>query len=388
MARVILLTDFSEEYARRLLKGIVRYSQEHSPWVICKMPLSYRDMHGTRGVLQWALKWKADAIIGQFYASEKVDMFRRHGIMAIAQDFKSRFEEIPNITGDHRMAGRMGARHLISKGFRDFAFYGLGDTVWSQERRDGFRDELNDNNLAENYFEYNNADLNEIWYYESGPLINWLKALPKPIGIMACDDNQAHHLAEICKIYGLQVPQQIALLGVDNDETICTLTAPPLSSIDQAVEKGGYDTAAIIEEFIADHDAPLSNVYVQPTYVVTRQSTDIYATEDKYIATVLDYIHRNIYDKLNVTDISKIVPISKRLLESRFKQVTANSIYNYIFNLRMQKFAQKLIETDNTIIEIATGLGLSDHKNIARQFRQIKGCTPSEYRLSHSLKNR
>jgi LacI family transcriptional regulator len=350
------------------------------------MPLSYRDMNGTKKVLDWAIKWKADAIIGQFYASEDVAMFRRHGILAIAQDFKSRFDNIPNIIGDHYLAGRIGARHLISKGFRNFAFYGFDDRIWSQERCDGFKNELRAGGFAGNYFEYNNREIKEIWYYESEPLIKWLKALPAPIGIMACDDNQSHHLAEMCKINGLQVPQQIALLGVDNDETICTLTSPPLSSIDQAVEQAGYQTAEMIERFMADPDAVLSNVCVMPTYVVTRQSTDIYATDDRHIAVVLDYIHRNISDRLNVTDISKLVPMSKRLLETRFKQVTNDSIYNYIFNLRMQKFAQELIETDNTIIEIATALGLSDHKNIARQFKNIKGCTPSEYRLSHSLK--
>jgi LacI family transcriptional regulator len=343
-------------------------------------------MHGTEGVLSWALKWKADAIIGQFYASEDVGMFARHGIVAIAQDFKSRFNTIPNITGDHYLAGQMGARHLISKGFRNFAFYGFEDVIWSKERRNGFRDELLANNLPHTYSEYNNADFKEIWYYESGPLTEWLQALPQPIGIMACDDNQGHHLAEICKCRGLQVPQQIALLGVDNDETICTLSDPPLSSIDQAVEQGGYQTARMIDRFIADPKAPLGNILVVPTHVVTRRSTDIYATGDRYIAAVLEHIHRNISDKLNVTDISKIVPMSKRLLESRFKEATNNSIYNYIFNLRMDKFAQKLIETDDTIIEIATGLGLSDHKNISRQFRQIKGSTPSEYRQAHSLK--
>ncbi len=386
MARVILLTDFSEEYARRLLKGIIHYSQEHTPWGICKMPLSYRDMRGTKGVLEWAIKWKADAIIGQFHASEDVGMFRRHGILAIAQDFTSRFDDIPNITGDHYLAGQIGARYLISKGFRNFAYYGFDDIIWSQERCDGFKGELRANGLAGNYFEYNNRGIKEIWYYESDSLIKWLKALPAPIGIMACDDNQGQHLAEMCKIYGLQVPQQIALLGVDNDETICTLTSPPLSSIDQAIEKAGYQTAEMIDRFIADPDVSLANICVQPTYVVTRQSTDIYATDDRHIATVLEYIHRNISDRLNVTEISKIVPMSKRLLETRFKQVTNNSIYNYIFNLRMQKFAQGLIETDNTIIEVAMELGLSDHKNIARQFKRIKGCTPSEYRLLHSLK--
>ena len=175
---------------------------------------------------------------------------------------------------------------------------------------------------------------------------------------------------------------------MDNDETICSLSDPPLSSIDQAVEKGGYETARLIDSILGGGQQPGddSNIYVKPTHIVTRQSTDIYATDDKYISEVLQYIHQNIDQKLNVRDISRIVPLSRRLLENKFREATGFSIYNYIFNLRIDKFAEKLIETDSTIIEIAMDMGLSDHKNIARQFRQVKGCTPSEYRLSHSLK--
>ncbi len=389
MARVILLTDFSEEYAKRLLKGIVMYAKTDTtvPWVLCKMPLSYPAVHGTRGVCEWALRWGADAIIGQFYPDDDVDEFARNGIIAIAQDFKKRFTTIPNITGEHYEAGRMGASYFISKGYRNFAFYGFGEVVWSQERCEGFKHELKENGLADNYFEYTNVDFKELWYYEPAPLINWLKKLPKPVALMACDDNQGHHIAELCKSYGLHIPQQIALLGVDNDEAICSLSDPPLSSIDQAVEKGGYDAAHMLDVLIHSPGragAEPRNVYVKPTHIVTRQSTDIYATEDKYISEVLQYIHRNINKPLHVSELAALVPLSRRLLETKFRDITGSPVYNYIFNLRMDKFAQKLVRSDATIGEIAAELGLTDHNNIARQFRRIKGCTPSEYRSLHS----
>ena len=196
MARLILLTGFSEEYAKRLLKGIALYSKESStPWVLCKMPLSYRVLHGMKGVAEWAVKWGADAIIGQFYPDDDISVFAENNIIAVAQDFKTRFNSIPNITGDHYLAGKMGARYFISKGFRNFAFYGFEGVVWSTERCEGFRQELMRNNMAHNYFEYNNIEFKDLWYYESGPLINWLKSLPKPVAIMACDDNQGHHIA-------------------------------------------------------------------------------------------------------------------------------------------------------------------------------------------------
>jgi LacI family transcriptional regulator len=386
MARVILLTDFSEEYAKQLLKGIVLYSKENPPWVLCKMPLSYRDLHGVEGVLDWALRWKADAIIGQFYPTDNVGIFRENNIIAIAQDFKTRFTQIANITGAHNLAGRMGASYFIQKGVRNFAFYGFKNIVWSEERRDGFLEELTRKGLQDNYFEYQNIEFKELWYYQPEPLIDWLKTLPKPVGVMVCDDNQGHHITELCKQYGLKIPEEIAVLGVDNDDTICTLSDPPLSSINQAVEKGGYETAKMIDRLISEPDSEPEDIIVMPTHIITRQSTDIYATSDPYIAVVLKYIHQNTDKKLNVNDISRLVPLSRRLLETRFKQATGFPVYKYIFNLRMKKFAQKLLESDNPIVEIALDMGFSDYKNISRQFKQVKGCTPSDYRLMHSIK--
>jgi LacI family transcriptional regulator len=386
MPRVIFLTDLTEEYAKNLLKGIVRYSKEHTPWVLCKMPFSYRVEHEVEGVLKWAKEWKADGIIAQFYNTDNVSIFKENGIAAIAQDFKSRFTEIPNITGAHRLTGQMGAEYFIRKGFKNFAFYGFKDIVWSSERCEGFREEIGKSNLEKNFYEYQNTDFKELWYYESAPLIAWLKMLPKPIAMMICDDNQGQHIAEICKQCGIKIPEEIALLGVDNDEVICTLSDPPLSSINQAVEKGGYETAKLMDMMIQNPKKHYEDVVVYPTHIITRQSTDIFATNDKYISAVLKYIHQNTDKKLNISNIICMAPLSRRLLENRFKQEIGLPVYSYIMNLRIDKFAHKLIETDAPIIEIANEMGFSDYKNIARLFKKMKGCTPSEYRNKNSIR--
>ena len=189
MARLILLTDFSEEYAKLLLKGIVEYSKTHTPWVLCKMPLSFREVHGMKGVLEWALNWKADAIIGQFYPHEEVEIFGKHGIITIAQDFKTRFKSIPNITGNHYLAGKMGAEYFINKGYKNFAFYGFKGVVWSDERCDGFRETINEHGHT-SYSGFINDSEKDLWYYDSENLTHWIHHLPKPVAIMACDDNQ------------------------------------------------------------------------------------------------------------------------------------------------------------------------------------------------------
>ena len=133
MIRLILLTDFTESFSYNLLKGVLAYSKSHEPWVVCRMPPSYKNSHGIEGVLKWAKTWHADAIIGRFDNDDNVELFRENGIIALAQDYKSRFSNIPNITGDYRKTGRMAAEFFLSKGFQNFAFYGYRDTVWSQE---------------------------------------------------------------------------------------------------------------------------------------------------------------------------------------------------------------------------------------------------------------
>lgn len=385
MARLILLTDLAEEYAKRLLAGIVQYSKDHEPWTVCKMPLTYRDIYGIRGVIDWALRWKADAIIGQFFNTDHVSLFRENGIIALAQDFKSRFPEIPNITGDHYKAGTIGAEYFIKKGFKNFGFFGFKDIVWSEERYEGFKSTLLAHDISAQLFEYQNLGFKDLWYYDYAQILEWLKILPKPIAIMACDDNQGHHIAEICKQYGYKIPEEIALLGVDNDEAICSLSDPPLSSINQAVERGGWEAARLITTMMHDSQYHWQDIIVEPTNIITRESTDIYATSDGHIAKILKYIHQNIDTKLNINDITQLVPLSRRLLEVRFKKVTGYPIYEYISNLRIDKFSKKLIETDLAIVEIAMDMGFGDYKNISRQFKKVKGCTPSEYRRKYSL---
>ena len=143
MARVIFLTDFSEAYARELLLGMARYAHDTAQaWSLCRLPLSIRDKFGIEAVVEWAVRMKADAVIGQFYNTDNVGLFRENGIIAIAQDFKKRFTTIPNITGPHHLAGRMAAEYFLKKGFRNFAFYGTRGIDFSDERCQGFRETI------------------------------------------------------------------------------------------------------------------------------------------------------------------------------------------------------------------------------------------------------
>jgi LacI family transcriptional regulator len=302
------------------------------------------------------------------------------GIPVIAQDFKERFTEIPNITGAYRETGAMAADYFLKKGFRHFAFYGFKNIVWSRERAEGFEERVARAGHEVTYFEHNKVRSSELWYYKPSSLSEWLLSLPKPIALLACDDRLGQHITEACRHSGIRIPDEVAVLGVDNDETLCELSDPPLSSIALDAEKGGYDAARLLDRLIRKDIDQAYDIVVEPTQIITRQSTDIYATHDEYIALSLKYIHQNIDKNLQVDQVVKQVPLSRRSLEMRFQEVIGYPIYKYIQNLRIEKFSKKLLETDQAVFEIAMDLGLNDTKNIARQFKQIKGCTPLEYR--------
>lgn len=381
MVRLLFITDFTESFAYALLRGIIRYSnQTDEQWVVCRMPPAYKKTMGLKKVIKWAKKWGADAVIGQFEASEPVELFRRNGIVAFAQDYKTKFSSIPNITGDYIGTGRMAADLYLHKGFRNFAYFGYKNVCWSDERCTGFRQRIEEAGLGDNFYLYDKQEIDNLWYYEAAPLEKWLRSLPKPVAVMACDDNQGNALIEACNSAGVKIPSEVSVIGVDNDEVVCTLSNPTLSSISVDIEQGGFETARMTVRMLQDPFYKGSDITLRPKRIVHRVSTSAYATTDKEVLTALQFIRQNLGKKISVEDVLEQVPLSRRILEVRFKKVIGYSIYQYISQQRISRFAELLLETNDSIQEIAYKLGEDDAKAICRRFKELKGCTPSEWR--------
>jgi LacI family transcriptional regulator len=214
----------------------------------------------------------------------------------------------------------------------------------------------------------------------------WLKQLPKPIGLMACNDDQGQHVLEACKIGGLHVPEQVAIVGLGNDDLICDLVNPPLSSIAVSAEKAGYEAAGVLDKIMAGKKVTNQKIVVRPTHVVTRQSTNVFAVDDRDVLMALHFIHRRARkEAIQVDDVLRAVSLSRRSLYNRFAQILGRSVHEEIKRVRVDQLAQLLVSTNVPISHIASTLGYSDIKNIARYFKQLKGMTPLEYRKCHSL---
>ena len=379
--RLLMITDFTEQFSYKLLRGIMAWSRrQEQPWVVCKMPPSYKREIGIPRVVEWAKNWRADVVVGQFDPDDDVTLFRKNGIVAIAQDYITQFEEIPNLTGDYYLTGAMAARRLCGHGFKHFGFFGYENVCWSDGRLKGFQETLQKEYHIDDLHIFTDRQLSSLWSYDTSALQQWLHSLPKPIAIFACDDNQAEILLETCQAAGINVPLEVAIIGVDNDEVTCNLTSPAITSINVDIEKAGFEVAQMATRMVQDRSYRGEDIVIRPVAVVARGSTGIQATDDPVVASAMRFIYQNRMRKILVADVLREVPVSRRLLEQRFKAVTGASLYTVISNLRIDYFAQQLVSTSDTVSEIAARMDEPDTKSLSRRFRALKGCTPTEYR--------
>ena len=380
MIRLLIISDFTESFSHKLLAGIVDYSRRKEQWIVRRMPPSYKAQIGIQGLLRLSKEWDVDAILGQFEPTDDLTTLTNNGIVVVAQDFKQRFTTVPNVTGDYIGTGKMAARFFIDRGFKNFGFFGFNDVCWSDERCEGFRREVEAAGFGSSFYAYRMQEIDMVWYYQRNRLREWLQSIPKPIAIMACDDNQGENLIEACHSIGIKIPSEVSVMGVDNDETLCSLGSTTLSSIQVDIEEGGRQTAALLERLVTNPSAPAEDVVLQPMKIVNRMSTAAFATQDQQILRAILFIHRNVRKKISVADVTAEAALSRRLLERRFKDVTGKTLYEYITELKLKDFAEQLVETDEQVMTIALSMGENDTKSISRRFKQLYGCTPLQWR--------
>jgi LacI family transcriptional regulator len=313
-----------------------------------------------------------------------VEGFLDRGIITLAQDFQQRFPNLINISGDYYLSGEMAADYFIEKGVRYFAFYGIPGMVWSEERLEGFLARIRERLPDATVSVHMKTSLQEIWWYDTDSLTEWLAALPKPVAILGCDDNIAYQIIEAVTQVGredMRIPDDILVMGVDNDASVCQMCSPQLSSINQEVEHAGYQAAALIDELLAfppaERRSRYRDIIVKPSYITTRQSTDAYIHQNPYVSKVMYYVNENLGSRIKVESLVDLVPMSRRMLETTFARETGISLYQYIIRARVNRM-KDLINAGHSPLQAADELG-TEYKIIARNFKNLTGMTPAEY---------
>jgi LacI family transcriptional regulator len=327
--------------------------------------------------------WKADGII---LRQERLAEGRALGIpmiiSSISRNLGPRYKQILVAS---EAAGQMGATALLSLGLRHFGYCGLRGLEFSDNRGLGFERAIREAGHEAITYSPLAQHLGQSWYHELKHLARWLQSLPKPAGLMACNDDRARMLVQICHISHIRVPDDIAIIGVDNDEQVCDSSSPPLSSVALATHKAGYEAAALLDSMMQGRSVRQALITVNPTHVVSRQSTDTLAVGDPIVVRALRFIRDNANKDIRVADLREAVGISRRALQDRFKQYLGCTPLEEIHRCRIERLARLLVETNMTIGRIAAVSGFEVDAHVSRFFARHTGVTPLEYRRRNRL---
>lgn len=384
MIKVLVLIDSTTEFSRRFLTGLIQYANENGPWIFYRLPSYYKALYGEAGIVERIKEWKIDAVIAQ-WEYEGVDFLDQLDIPVFLQSYKNISGRFSRISGDYIGAGVMAAQFFAKRYFKNFAFYGNKNFFWSRARAEGYRREVERIKGSYYYFESELLDSMQ-WSREHVELDNWLQGLPKPVALFACDDNFALQVSEMCKVNNINIPDELSLLGVDNDELICNLSHPSISSIITDDENGGYQTGKMLQNLILNKNNVPFNINIDPVRIELRQSTEKYNISDNYIKTVIDYINENIRLNISIDKLAEIVPLSRRNLEMKFKEATGTSVYQFILDKKVDLISTELLTTDKDLLDIAIEMGFNDVRNVYRIFKKKTGYTPVSFRKKYLQK--
>ena len=374
MRLIMLALTWDEGYRRTVLEGIAEFGEQGVDWEFFvdrpHLPASAR------------LGLKFDGVIADPEAWRRITVPPQTPVVTVTGD------PIPNgppaVIADNQAVGRLGAKHLADAGLKSLAYCHIPNMGYSDQRWNGFNEVAQQLHIPCVRYEppavpppYGEPDLH---------LQEWLRTLPLPAGIMAAHDQRAEEVMHACHAIGLRIPEDIAMLGVNNEFPTCRLTLPPLSSVDHAIRRMGYQAAALLHRMMSGQAPPPSNVVIiAPDRVVTRRSTDLLAVADPDVAAALKFIRANADQPIKVRDVLARVPASRRTLEIGFRAAVGRTIQGEITRMRIDRAKHLLTHTDIPMPEIADACGIAYASQLSYLFRRECGVSPLEFRQSHRI---
>ena len=359
---------------RRIVRGIIRFCQTHTLW-------KFVEYHGMPLARSQCLECLAyDGLITSLNDAADIRIARttqakRVPVVAINRGLPIR--GLSMVVSNDALIGEMGARHFLDKGFRHFAYYGASHYGWSLGRRDGFCRTVKKAGFSVAVAETPHARV----FDKAMPCLRrWLTELPRPLAVMASDDLPGRHVLTACREMGLQVPEQVAVLGVDDDDVLCEMVAPPMSSIVQDCDRNGYEAAALLDRMMQDLRLPPQTIEIPPLHIVARRSTDVTAIEDMEVAKAIRLIHSKAGEPLSVKVLLRDVPMSRRTLERRFTAALGRSPADEIRRCRLEKAMLLLRISTLKINQVAIKSGFGDARSMAVSFRRELKTSASAYR--------
>lgn len=382
--RVALLVESSIAYGREIQEGIADYVQTHGQWSIFVEP---HELSSSPPV--WLKRQKWDGIITRVVTPDLVRIFQRLKIPVVNLNDRQSVKGVPCIRSDDQAIGALAARHLIERGFRNFAFCGFTEECWAEQRRIGFESELRTMGWHSSFYEsYWTGPKAIPWDTDEEKLAGWLKTLSRPLGIVACNDNRGQHVLEACRRAGIRVPAEAAVIGVDNDVHLCRLCDPPLSTVVPNARLVGFSAAELLDRLMQGETAQAETTLIPPAGIITRQSSEILAIDDEDVAAAIQFIRQNACHGIHVTDVLKQVPLSRTLLERKFRQHIGMTPHLAIRQVQLQRARELLTETELPLKQVSELSGFSHTEYLSYYFFQSTGMRPGAYRRTHGKRLR
>lgn len=379
--RVLVQLDLRQSAGRTTISGILRYAATHPAW-----DLQLLDGHPANGPIQDYFSWRPSAIIIDASLDlERIRQFRDRGLRVLSS-FNSH-EHYPNLgigilhAGcDHRQIAVAGAKLLLRKGLTNFAFVPSPlDDDGLRERETTFVRFLSSRGHSISVFRGTGRSLRK-WSDELAELSEWLRNLPKPCGIMAAFDQRAKHVIDACRLSGISIPDQVQVVGVDNEEIICEQTVPSLSSVMPDFEDLGYRAAAGIDRLLQHPGHRSVSIRCKVKGIVERSSTNDYKGSSRCVSLAREFIRLHAAAGITVADVVTAARTSERLLQRHFRAICGRSIRDELIDTRLSLVKDRLRSTRIPIDRIGDFCGFRDVKNLKALFKRRFGLTMSDYR--------
>jgi LacI family transcriptional regulator len=387
LPRVVILTSTIVKALDEMLQGVLAYAREHGPWRIYQQE-DRLWMPRLQDLKQWGC---TGVIAAAHHSVEEAGHIAAMGVpvVVLLQPHAMRRRSYPLfrypcVVWDSAAIGRMAAAYFLDRHYTQFAFVGdvNPDTYWSKDRLRSYRAALREagHRRCHVYRAAHEGDAAD-WAIERPHLEAWLAGLPKPIALFAPNDRRGRQVLDACLDAGIAVPDDVAVLGVDNDDWICEASVPALSSIRCNPRPAGYAISAQLDRMMRGEPLKKREYVVEPSQVVSRQSTEWTAIADQRVARALSYIRLNAANpRLSVAEIVRTIGLSRRAAEIRFRQATGRSVREEIEHVRLERVRGLLAETDHRIGDIARRCGYSSATHLGRIFRERFGATMGQFR--------
>lgn len=379
--QVAVLVDTSRSYGRDIVRGIRRYAAEHGPWSLYLEP---RDLHSR--FPSWLEKWPGDGILSRTVDAELMRKLRATKLPVIELRTTVLKHPFPYVGMDNQLIGGQVAEHFRGRGFRRFACCLDRSEKFYVQRCEHFISKLREEGFECDVFESEVEEGKAIrWDEHQRRLADWLSGLAKPAAVFACHDQLGFWVLDAARRAGITVPEELAVVGAENDKMLCETAWPPLSSVQLRGKAVGYMAARILDDWMSKRGVPPAQTLLPPGDIAVRLSSDIVAVEDPRIARALLHIRQNAIGSISVEDVAREAALSRSALERRMKTLIGRSPGEEINRVRFALVEKLLIETDFTLEVIAERTGFVYPQYMAEAFRKRSGMTPGEFRKRRTV---